>query len=189
MIGCPDCANRAIPEEYRQIAEAIFPSEGYSEGEEPSLEQISDFAEILGLGADYKRLLEAQDLGGLLHSFQNNLDLLIQKTWVEKADEIRKENLLDELPDFIVRIEEANYPKALEDFGTILNELAWLFFGGQSNKDDFTEYTFRIDTQIGLFWWYGNQLCSKRAQEWMKGAEKNILKAILLLGICYLTNF
>jgi hypothetical protein len=184
----PD-ANKAIPQEYREIAEGLFPQ--YANGGRPSLTQISGFAEILGLGQDYMRVLEApgKDLGGLLLSFQNNLDLLIQKTWVEKAEESRKENLLDDLPDFIIQIEHENYPKALEEFGAILNELAWLFFGPQSLKDDFTEYTFRIDTQIGLFWWYGNQLCSQQAQEWIKGADKELLKAILLLGICYLTNF
>jgi hypothetical protein len=193
MVSCPSCASQAIPEEYRKTAESLFPLEGYEKGDEPSLKEIQNFAEILGLGTDYKQLLETSNTGGnleeLLLSFHNNLDLLIQKTWVEKADEIRKENLLDELPDFITGIEQENYPKVLEEFGAILDELAWLFFGAQSQKDDFTEYTFRIDTQIGLFWWYGNQLCSKQAQEWTKRANKEILKAILLLGICYLTNF
>jgi hypothetical protein len=197
MLSCPSCANKAIPKEYRKIAEDLFPPNGYAKGEGPSLKKIQDFAEILGLGPDYKQFLETPEsdpnlgpnLEGLLLSFQNNLDLLIQKTWVEKADEGRKDDLSDQVPDFIAKIEQGNYSKALEEFGAILEELAWLFFGAQSQKDDFTEYTFRIDTQIGLFWWYGNQLCSKQAQEWIKGAEKGVLKAILLLGISYLTNF
>ena len=188
MLRYPNSTNKAIPKEYRKIAEGLFPQEGQ---EGPSLEQIHSFAEILGLGPDYKKHLAAQscNLGGLLLSFQNNLDLLIQKTWVEKADELRKEKLLDEVPDFITGIEEENYSKALEDFGAILEELAWLFFGKESQKDDFTEYTFRIDGQFGLFWWYGHQLCKKQTQEWIKNADQGILKAILLLGICYLTNF
>jgi len=193
MRSCSSWTNKAIPEEYRMIAEGLFPPEGYAKGEEPSLEQVQDFAEILGLGTDYKRVMEAvnsgKDLGGFLHSFQNNFDLLIQKTWVEKADESRKENLIEEVPDFIAKLEQKNYLKALEEFGDILEELAWLFFGAQSQKDDFAEYTFRIDTQLGLFWWYGNQLCSKRTKEWIKETDKEIHKAILFLGICYLTNF
>jgi len=108
MHNYPSCINKAIPEEYRDVAEALFPPEGYIKGEGPSLEQIQSFAEILGVGLDYKRLLSAansgRNLGDLLLSFQNNLDLLIQKTWVEKADEIRKERLLDGLPDFIAGI-------------------------------------------------------------------------------------
>jgi len=193
MLSSRSFKNKAVPKEYRKIAEALFPPNGYTAGQGPSLENIQGFAEILGLGSNYKQFFETpksgKELEELLLSFQNNLDLLIQKTWVEKADESRKEDLLDELPDFIANIEEENYPKALEEFGAILEELAWLFFGAQSQKDDFTEYTFRIDTQIGLFWWYGNQLCSKQAQEWIRDADRGILEAILLLGICYLTNF
>jgi hypothetical protein len=118
-----------------------------------------------------------------LGHFQNNLDLLIQKTWVERADEIRKEKLLDRIPGFIAKIEGRD-EKALGEFGAILAELAYLFFGAQSAKDDFTEYTFRIDTQMGLFWWYGGHLGCLTASP---GFES--LWAVLLIGICYLTNF
>ena len=193
MLSCPACANNAIPDEYRNIATGLFPVEGYREGKMPKLEQIQEFAAILGLGEDCKRffavLKSSGDLENLLHSFQNNLDLLIQKTWVEKAEEIRKENLLDRIPAFIRGIKEEKYPDVLEEFGVILEELAWLFFGVQSTKEDFTEYTLRIDTQMGLFWWYGHQLCSPAALEWIKRTDREILKAILFLGICFLTNF
>ncbi|MCL2834389.1 MAG: hypothetical protein FWD78_14555 [Treponema sp.] len=193
MLSCPNCANNAIPEEYRSIALDLFPPEGYAEGKSPTIECIKNFAQILGLGRENLSLISAlksgRELENLLASFQNNLDLLIQKTWVEKSEESRKENLLDRLPAFIAGIEQEKYPGILEEFGEILEELAWLFFGNQSRKDDFTEYTLRIDTQMGLFWWYGNQLCSTRALEWIKKTDVEILKAILFLGICFLTNF
>jgi len=193
MLCCPVCANNAIPEECRKTAVDLFPVEGFPAGTGPSLEQILGFAAILGLGADPNRfrsvLNSTADLKKLLHSFQNNLDLLIQKTWVEKAEEIRKENLLDRIPAFITGIEEEKYPEVLEEFGVILGELAWLFFGSQSQKPDFTEYTLRIDTQMGLFWWYGNQLCNPGTLEWIKRTDREILKPILFLGICFLTNF
>ena len=193
MVSCSRYANNAIPGEYRKIAEKLFPPDGYPDGEGPSLDHIFGFSKILGLGADYKEILAipntAADLGHLLHSFQNNLDLLIQKTWVEKADEIRKEDLLDRIPQFIDSIKEEKYLEALAEFGAILDELAWLFFGAQSGREDFTEYTMRIDTQLGLFLWYGGQLCSGETSEWIKRTDKENLKAILLLGICYLTNF
>jgi len=193
MLSCPACANNAIPEEYRSIAVGLFPVDGYPAGTRPSIEKIFGFAGILGLGADGGRLssvLNSDDeTGRLLRSFDNNLDLLIQKTWVEKSEEQRKENLQDRIPAFIEAIEDGKYPDALEEFGIILEELAWLFFGEQSQKDDFTEYTMRIDLQMGLFWWYGNQLCSPKSLEWIKRTDSGILKAILFLGICFLTNF
>ena len=193
MLSNPELARKAIPREYRNTVLGLFPEEGYSKGKEPSINQILSFGKILGLGKDNKRflsILESRaELDKLLHSFQNNLDLLIQKTWVDKTEESRKENLLDKLPAFISIIEQEKYSQALEEFGAILEELAWLFFGAQSQKDDFTEYTFRIDNEIGLFWWYGNQLGSIQVMEWIKIMNNNINKAILLLGILYLTNF
>ena len=193
MLSTVTCAHNAIPEEYRSIALDLFPPDGYTSGFSPTIERIENFAGILGLGADNIRLLSAKKSGGelvgLLDSFQNNLSLLIQKTWVEKSEEIRKENLLDKLPVFIAGIEQEKYPGILHEFGEILEELAWLFFGAQSRKDDFTEYTLRIDTQMGLFWWYGNQLCSPRALEWIEKTNPEMLRAILFLGICFLTNF
>ena len=183
----------AIPDEYRNIAVNLFPDDGYSQRLSPDIEKILAFADILQLGADNKKFISspksAKDMMNMMHSFQNNFDLLVQKTWVEKAEEIRKENLLDRLPEFIVEIEQEKYPEAIEEFGEILKELAWLFFGAQSRKDDFTEYTLRIDTQMGLFWWYGNQLCNPKTLEWIKRSDREILQAVLFLGICFLINF
>jgi hypothetical protein len=185
MIVCPSTVNNTLPAEYRTVAEDLFPPAGRG----PSVDAAVAFAEILGIGADYKNLLAGN---GCPHSFwghfQNNLDLLIQKTWVEKADEIRKEKLLNQIPKFIADIEQENYPGALGEFAAILEELAYLLFGAQSHKDDFIEYALRIDTQMGLFWWYGGQL-GRFLSDVPSGVDKDSLLAILLIGLCYLTNF
>ena len=187
------CDSKALPEGYRIIAEGLFPPGGFPGGGGPSTAAAGAFADILGIGEDYSRLLDVQRsgqaVGKLLDRFQNNLDLLIQKTWVEKAEEARKERLLDQVPPLITLIEKGDYPGALEEFSAILEELAYLFFGVQSQKDDFPEYVLRIDTQMGLFWWYGGQLSGARETLWVKSADHGVLQALLLLGICYLTNF
>jgi hypothetical protein len=203
MYSCPPCVNLSIPSEYRKIAENLFPLGGFPAGKGPAPKAAAAFAEILGIGADYRRLLgvnqTAGEMNAFLCHFQNNLDLLIQKTWVEKADEIRKEKLQDRVPGFVEGIKQGNFQQALEEFGAILEELAYLFFGAQSGKDDFTEYTFRIDIQMGLFWWYGGQLGFLRrggtgkhrnpAADSGQEADPQALWAVLLIGICYLTNF
>jgi len=193
MFACLPGNSNALPAEYRRIAEELFPPGGLSGGKGPSVEAAGAFAEILGIGEDYRRLWDAQKsgqaIGKLLNNFQNNLDLLIQKTWVEKSDELRKERLQDRVPPFIVLIEKGDYAEALKEFGAILEELAYLFFSVQSQKDDFAEYALRIDTQMGLFWWYGGQINGAGASVWVKNVDKNVLQALLLLGICYLTNF
>ena len=193
MFTCPPCSSKAIPKEYRGISERLFPPKGFPEGKGPSAEAATAFANILGIGEEYKRLWNAYKMDRVeldfLNNFQNNLDLLIQKTWVEKADEARKETLQDKISPFIVLIEKGCYQEALEEFGAILEELAYLFFGTQSQKDDFAEYALRIDVQIGLFWWYGGQINGARGAPWIKNVDKGVLYALLLLGICYLINF
>ena len=193
MFKCPPCASKALPREYRGVADKLFPQKGFAEGKGPSAEAAVAFANPLGVGDEYKRLWAAYKADKVandyLENFQNNLDLLIQKTWVEKADEARKNKLQDKIPSFIKLIKNGDYPEALEEFGAILEELAYLFFGAQSQKDDFTEYALRIDPQIGLFWWYGGQINGARGAVWVKTVEKKVLYALLLLGICYLLNF
>jgi hypothetical protein len=196
MYNCSPGVIQSIPDEYRAVAMRLFPPEGFADGKGPEKAAALAFSDVLGIGADYRRLLEekksGEEMRKFLDHFQNNLDLLIQKTWVEKADEVRKEKLQDRIPDFISEIEKGNFKKALRDFGAILEELAYLFFGAQSAKEDFTEYTLRIDIQMGLFWWYGSQLGR------LKGLGQDDdgtcpscenFGAILLIGICYLTNF
>ena len=151
---------------------------------------ILDFSEKLGVGAHYKKLdsdwKNAEELEKFLHSFRNNLELLIQKTWVEKADKDRKEKLLSCLTGFIALIKAEDYYKALEEFEAILKELAWLLFGSQSQKEDFLDYVTRIDHQWGLFWQYGGQLEQSLAE---KATDKDLQRQLLFLGLCYLTEF
>ncbi len=182
-----------LPGEYRKPAERLFPEKGYVKGQKPELKSVAAFAKSLGIDVDYQRLLALDKNSGELRTFiehfQNNLDLLIQKTWVEKAEERRKDHLQDKIPVFMGFIEKGDYPKAIEHFALILEELAFLFFGLQSSKNDFTEYTFRIDAQMGLFWWYSARLPMLKDIGETINTDDKTLWAVLLLGLCYLTNF
>ncbi|MDR0450173.1 MAG: hypothetical protein LBH26_02800 [Treponema sp.] len=202
MHGSTLYTNKSIPGEYRKVAEKLFPPKGFPAGKGPEPGAAAAFAEILGIGADYERLLKANKTGAELHvfleHFQNNLDLLIRKTWVEKADEIRKDKLEDRLPSFIEEIEQGDLERALSHFGGILEELAYLFFGTQSTHEDFIEYALRIDIQMGLFWWYGGQLLNymeakshgnRNGEAALGLPDSRALWPVLLIGICYLTNF
>jgi hypothetical protein len=187
---CPSGKDSAVLKEYSKIAEALFPQDDLLPAD---LSPVFNFAEALGIDTEYKRLLEVKtntaQMREFLEHFQNNLDLLIQKTWVEKADVSRKNKLQDDIIPLTALIEKGNFIQAIERFGIIIEELAYLFFGKQSSEKDFTEYTFRIDEQMGLFWWYGSRLaCLKK--KYKNGLPNNdILWAILLIGLCYLTNF
>jgi hypothetical protein len=149
-----------------------------------------EFAVCLGVGTDFCKVREMKaggdGLADYLAHFQDNLDLLITKTWVDKFDEIHREKLRARIPDLISDIEDADFKRALAEFGEILQELAWLFFGAQSGKADFIEFASRIDPQIGLFWWYSSKI-QGAAEDAAFPTES--LRSLLLLGICYLTDF
>jgi len=193
MFTSPPSASKAIPREFRGVAEKLFPPRGFPDGKGPSVGASRAFADVLGIGEEYKKLWNAYKSNKaaleFLNRFQNNLDLLIQKTWVEKADETRKDDLQDKVPPFIALIEKGDYSEALKEFGAILEELAYLFFGPESQSDDFAQYALRIDPRIGLFWWYGGQINGAKDAKWVNTVEEGVLYALLLLGICYLTDF
>jgi len=183
-----------MPGEYRKTAERLFPKDGFSRGQKPEIKSINEFAKALGIGVDYQRVSafekNSPQMLIFLDHFQNNLDLLIQKTWVDKSEETRKEKLQDKIPHFMAEIGRGDLAKSVEEFASILEELAYLFFGVQSEQDDFTEYTFRIDAQMGLFWWYGGKLPMLKDMKDKNGEKDDkVLWAVLLLGLCYLTNF
>ena len=180
MSNSLTCSYKVLPKEYRKFAETLF-SDGCD---------YLAFADKLGVGTYFRKLdsdwKNLDELEKFLHSFRNNLELLIQKTWIEKADENRKESLLDRIPGFISLIKQEDYAGALGEFRIILEEIAWLLFGSQSIKDDFLTYVIRIDDQLGLFWWYGCQL-----EHFLdnKPKETEMLRGLLFLGLCYLTDF
>jgi hypothetical protein len=211
MYSSSSDINKALPMEFRKIAEDLFPPDRCPAEQKPGIDASAAFADILGIGAEYRRLLKAektgQEMRQFLGHFQNNLDLLIQKTWVAKVDVDRKEKLQNQIPDFIAGFECGNYQNILAEFGAILEELFYLFFGIQSHKEDFSEYIFRVDPRIGLFWWYSVQIGHLKGGPRQAGGaaynntqkinvheetlqmDRESLWAILLIGICYLTNF
>lgn len=177
-----------IPAEYRELTERLFPAADTGARGTDGFQAEQQFARILGIEGDFSQALSDTQgnvvLKRLLIHFRNNVELLIHKTWVEKADEAHKEKLLSRIPHFVDAMESGIYEKALPEFINILQELAYLLFGAQSHKGDFIEYTFRIDSQIGLFWWYSGKLSLLQDLK-----DNQIIKVYLLIGICFLAAF
>jgi hypothetical protein len=175
-------AVESTPAEYRVLVRSLFPADASIR---PSISDAEAYAKSLAITTDFKRFTDGKaDLPAFLELFKRNFSLLVEKTWVEQADEIKKETLLARLPSFFAKIETEDYADALCDFNVILEELAYLMFGEESRKADFTEYAFRIDHQMGLFWLYGSCISRVRQDD-----SPVMLRALLMLGICYLTSF
>ncbi|MDR2468029.1 MAG: hypothetical protein LBD22_03620 [Spirochaetaceae bacterium] len=166
-----------LPTEYKESALNLF-------REGAGLDAIKKYAQLLGVESAYERNFSSDtEFQGLLQHFHKNSSLLIAKTWVDKADKIRKEKIGARIQTFVTKAGAGNYDNALADFGIILEEFGFLFFGEQSKKTDLLEYAFRIDIQLGLFCWYGKHLADISPQ-----ANFEFRRALLLMGICYLTS-
>lgn len=119
----------------------------------------------------------------LVASFERNLGLLVQKTWVEKADESMKEEMLERIDVLCGKLTSFDYHRALTEFLPVLHDVVYLLFGSLAKQASFLEYAVRIDPDFGFFWYYINSLPAHDA--WSE--EK--CRAAVLLGIFFLANF
>lgn len=119
----------------------------------------------------------------LVISFQKNIELLVQKTWVEKADESMKEETLFRINTLCDNLTRYDYHTSLSEFLPVLRDVVYLLFGAQAKQDSFLEYAVRIDPDFGFFWYYINELPSHA-----KWSEEKC-RVSVLLGICFLANF
>ncbi len=119
----------------------------------------------------------------LINSFHNNLTLLIQKTWVEKSDEVLKDQVLFRLDEVCALINDENYSTVYENFLGLLNDSVFLMFGSLSTKDDFSEYALRIDPGFGVFWWFLKTVSQKMPK------DSKIGRLYIILGMLFLANY
>lgn len=119
----------------------------------------------------------------LISSFQKNLTLLIQKTWVEKADADLKEQVLYKLAEFCKVVSKGKWTNAYAEFLQILSDVVYLMFGTQTKTEDFLEYALRIDPEFGIFWFYIKNL--PVSEEW----ENDKCRVAMLLGMYFLANY
>jgi hypothetical protein len=151
-------------------------------------------ADVFGDGAKFKGLLgkdSPERIGKeqkLRVGFQNNLNLLIEKTWIEKSDEALKEQVLYRLKLYCARLAEKRYLESQHDFMEVLNDTVYLLFGAQSKKPDFAEYAMRIDPEFGIFWQYIRILIA-HTQTPLLPEHSEKCRVLLLLGMFFLENY
>lgn len=119
----------------------------------------------------------------LLQSFQKNIVLLVQKTWVEKDDVSLKEQVLYKLDQFCTAMQDNQWTALYPSFREIITDVVYLMFGTQAKSKDFDEYALRIDPEFGIFWWYFTQL--PVSVDWPD--EKSLY--VLLVGMFFLGNY
>mgnify|MGYP006916028739 CR=1 FL=1 len=138
---------------------------------------VDKIAAMFGYAGDFS----GEDEQKLIESFQKNLKLLIEKTWVEKSDIALKEQILFQLEKLCS--DTSDWAKTYDVFLNVLSEAVYLMFGQQTKSDDFGEYSLRIDPGFGIFWWYIKSLPT--SAEWPVEKCRNAV----LLGMYFLANY
>lgn len=147
-------------------------------------------ADLLGIPGEFARYLNAakgraSGIHVLRTSFQNNIELLIKKTWVEKSDEIIKDRLGKDIGDFVAMGVDGEWTSALPAFVRVCRQMFFLLFGEQSRKPDFHEYAVRIEPKLGLFFWYIAEL-EKQDPARLK---EELIEDELLVGMYFIASF
>ena len=123
----------------------------------------------------------------LIESFRKNIQLLVQKTWVEKDDEECKEDALyriNSLCEKLINSEHsAAYKESFEDCFAILHDVVTLLFGDLVKTDSFVEYAFRFDPDFGFFWYYVTRLSK------VEIISEEKARYASLLAMFFLANF
>ena len=79
--------------------------------------------------------------------------------------------------------EQYDYVGCYKSFVNVMFEVVYLMFGSQAKKEDFAEYTLRIDPEFGIFWRYLQGL----PKDGGASAEKSRIS--ILLGMYFLSNY
>lgn len=158
-------------------AETVKSVKAFTSTDENNDSDVEKIAAMFGFAGSFTTSDETK----LVESFNKNLKLLIEKTWVEKSDIALKEQILFQLETLCK--DYSNWAKTYKDFLRILNDAVYLMFGQQTKSDDFTEYSLRIDPGFGIFWWYIKSLPA--TADWSVEKCRNAV----LLGMYFLANY
>ncbi len=153
-----------------------------------------EFSDILGSRGEFTQYVHGSarerlaNIDRLLKIFEENVQLLVHKTWVEKSDEKHKEKLLEELSAFEEEYKNSAVRSAFVRFVALARSIAHLLFGAQSNAPDFLVYCFRIDPQLGLFFWYLGQL-EEQSQKEPCAVSEDLMNIETIIGVYILSCF
>ncbi len=148
------------------------------------------FANVLGNPGEFSRFVtgspgdRAARVDALVGAFRENTLLLVDKTWVEKHDEELKADVAFSLESFVEAFRARAARDAYPRFVALAKGLAKLLFGAHAAARDFSEYVFRIDPKLGLFYWYVDELSKVEPT-----LDDPTRETLLLLGVFFIASF
>ena len=187
------------------IIKNIFESDVVSQALDvfiPTFLESSDTLEVLNVA---KKIAEAFEISScfdsilsdedgtlesdVIQSFNKNVHLLIDKTWVEQREELFKMETarsLDKMTNLFARLlneKKELYHPNFQAFCTILGDIVYLLFGKEAKSDSLVEYVLRMEPHFGLFCYYLAQI------KQMKQVDENKARLALLIAIVFLAEF
>lgn len=156
-----------------------------SKSEEETTEAAVALSGLFGSPDKFKRVIEegSSEEARFIESFRNNMELLVQKTWVEKPDVEIRARVLFKINEFKEQMTERKYDSCYKTFHSIANDIVYLMFGDETEEDDFAEYAYRLDPEFGSFWWYVTSLPQAAPSSEHKS------RILTLLGMYFLANY
>lgn len=134
-------------------------------------------------GSGEFKVSSIEDEHKLISSFQRNLSLLVEKTWVEQLDISLKEEVLYKLEQFCSNVKNNKWLESYSTFTKILNDVIYLMFGAQSRTEEFGAYALRIDPEFGVFCWYVRNL--PKMNNWSEVKNKMVQEVAMF----FLANY
>ena len=124
-----------------------------------------------------------------LKNFAKNVHLLIDKTWVDSRDEFFKLETIKTLDRiglefyYALRHEKNPYLIDFDDFVILLNNIIYLLFGKEANRDSLIEYVVRIEPYFGFFCYYITNL------KLLENIDENKARLATLIAVVFLAEF
>jgi len=159
------------------------------------LNSAKGIAEAFEISSCFDSILSDENRGlerDVIQSFNKNVHLLIDKTWVEHTEELFKmetarslDKMTDLLVSFLIEKTEKKeiYCPNFEAFCTISSDIVYLLFGKEAKLDSLVEYVMRMEPRFGLFCYYLSQI------KQMKKLDEHKGRLAILLAIVFLAEF
>ena len=156
------------------------------------LNSAKGIAEAFEISSCFDSILSDENRGlerDVIQSFNKNVHLLIDKTWVEHTEELFKMETarsLDKMTDLFVTFlteKKEIYRPNFEAFCTISSDIVYLLFGKEAKLDSLVEYVMRMEPRFGLFCYYLSQI------KQMKKLDEHKGRLAILLAIVFLAEF
>ena len=182
-----------LPEQIKKAAIEYLPAFFAAEDAEAAAVQALLIARAFHVGGSFEQVFTGSEPVTrhyhihLIRSFEKNVQLLVEKMWVEKSNEDVKDDILYRLRCFCEAMrqteEPVDYVGLIPECLGVLHDVVLLLFGDQIDSGSFLEYAVRIDPDFGLFWYY---LESLRAQVPLSTEKARLA---IFLGVYFLANF